>query len=75
METKQSLNNTLEYIDGKTYKLSSDKIQDGDLCYNKFAKEIDKCIKAFEDDTMCVEFKSGMRAVLGTEHYLRAVLQ
>ncbi len=65
----------LSIVDGKKYQLSTDKIKDGDLCYNEFAKGIDKCIKVFEDDTMCVEFKSGMRAVLSIKHYKKAILQ
>lgn len=65
----------LATVDNKTYQLVNDKIKDGDSVYSEFAKAIDKCIKTFEDGTMCVEFKSGMRAVLSTKHYKKAVLQ
>ena len=68
-------NTLLATVDNKTYQLTNDDIKDGDSVYSEFAKAIDKCIKKFEDDTMCVEFKSGMRAVLSTKHYKKAVLQ
>ena len=68
-------NTLLATVDNKTYQLTNDDIKDGDSVYSEVAKAIDKCIKKFEDDTMCVEFKSGMRAVLSTKHYKKAVLQ
>ena len=58
-----------------TYQLSDEPIKDGDLVYNEFAKEIDKCVGVFDDGTMCVQFKSGMRAVLSTKHYRKAIKQ
>ena len=79
MKTKEQqgneANTLLATVDNKTYQLTNDDIKDGDSVYSEFAKAIDKCIKKFEDDTMCVEFKSGMRAVLSTKHYKKAVLQ
>ena len=68
-------NTLLATVDNKIYQLTNDEIKDGDFVYSEFAKAIDKCIKKFEDDTMCVEFKSGMRAVLSTKHYKKAILQ
>jgi hypothetical protein len=60
-------------VRGIKYRLSPDKIKDGDLCYCDLAKEVDKCIKALEDDRMVVEFKSGMRAVLSMKNYKKAI--
>ena len=68
-------NTLLATVDNKTYQLTNEDIKDGDSVYSEFAKAIDKCIEKFEDDTMCVEFKSGMRAILSTKHYKKAVLQ
>lgn len=73
--TANSVNTVLATVDNKTYQLTNDLIKDGDSVYSEFAKAIDKCIKTFEDGTMCVEFKSGMRAVLSTKHYKKAILQ
>lgn len=58
----------------KTYQLTNDEIKDGDSIYSEFAKTIDKCIKIYADGTMCVEFKSGNRAILSTLHYKKAIL-
>lgn len=73
--TANSVNTVLATVDNKTYQLTNDLIKDGDSVYSEFAKAIDKCIKTFEDGTMCVEFKSGMRAVLSTKYYKKAILQ
>jgi len=65
----------LATVDNKIYQLTNEVIKDGDSVYSEFAKAIDKCIKKFEDGTMCVEFKNGMRAVLSTKYYKKAILQ
>jgi len=57
------------------YELSDEPIQDGDLVCNEFVKEIDKCIAVFDNNTMCVEFKSGMRAVLSTKNYKKIIIK
>lgn len=68
-------NTLLATVDNKIYQLTNEDIKDGDYVYSEFAKSIDMCIKKYEDGTMCVEFKSGMKAVLSTKHYKKAILQ
>ena len=68
-------NTLLATVDNKTYQLTNEEIKRGDYVYNEFAKDIDRCIETFSDGTMCVQFQSGMRAILSTKHYKRAVPQ
>lgn len=68
-------NTLLATVDNKTYQLTNEEIKRGDYVYNEFAKDIDRCINTFSDGTMCVQFQSGMRAILSTKHYKRAVPQ
>ena len=68
-------NTLLATVDNKTYQLTNEEIKRGEYVYNEFAKDIDRCIETFSDGTMCVQFKSGMRAILSTTHYKRAVPQ
>lgn len=76
METKiEKIKKVQITVDNKTYQLTKEDIKDGDYIYSELAKAIDKCIKTFEDGTMCVEFKSGNRAILSTEHYKKVILQ
>jgi len=70
-----AVDTVLATVDGLKYQLSNVPIKNGDLVYNEFAKTIDTCIQVFTDNSMCVQFKSGMRAVLSTRHYRRAILQ
>ena len=74
-ETSNNANLLLATVDNKKYLLTDDEIKRGDYVYNEFAKNIDRCIETFSDGTMCVQFKSGMRAILSTKHYRRAIPQ
>ena len=61
------------------FQISDLPIADGDRIYNEPTKELDYCVVAFDDGTMCVQFgeqagsSRGMRAVLRQEHYLKAI--
>ena len=68
-------NTLLVTVDNKKYMLTNDEIKRGDYVYNEFAKDIDRCIETFSDGTMCVQFQSGMRAILSTKHYKKAIPQ
>jgi hypothetical protein len=54
------------------YKITNDKIVDGDLVYNKNSNNIDKCLMVYLN-TLCIEFESGKRAVLGSRLYKKAI--
>lgn len=62
-------------VDKQAYTISDDKIQDGDLIYNIYAKKIDECIMIDSEGMMCVEFAGtgGGRTILSEKLYKKAV--
>lgn len=56
-----------------SYKITDDPIENGNLIYSIYKETIDKCVAIFEDGTICVEFGSGMRAILSDRHFKRSI--
>ena len=58
----------------KSYIVSDEKIENGDLVWNEPSKSIDKCV-AVIGDNIVVQFSSGMRAVFWKERFQKLVAQ
>lgn len=63
----------------RTYRITNEPIKSGDLIWNEPSKSLDKCMAAFSDGQIAVEFSSGMergmRAVFNSNRFQKVVKQ